>query len=57
MLAVGLAFDDEFVAGGDEPVDGGLCEQRVAHHAEPLGRVAVLVISVEVLRCRSTTSS
>jgi hypothetical protein len=25
-LAVGVAFDDEFVAGGGEPVDGGLGE-------------------------------
>jgi hypothetical protein len=29
---VGLAFDDEFVGGGDEAVDGGLGEQRVGHH-------------------------
>lgn len=29
--AVGLPFDDEFVAGGHEPVDGGLGQQRVAH--------------------------
>ena len=29
---VGLAFDDQFVGGGDEPVDGGLGEQRVGHH-------------------------
>jgi hypothetical protein len=27
--AVGVAFDDELVAGGDEPVDGGLGQQRV----------------------------
>src|SRR5512132_4345488 len=32
---VGLAFDDEFVGGGDEPVDGGLGEQRVCHHGQP----------------------
>jgi hypothetical protein len=30
---VGLAFDDQLVCGGDEPVDGGLGEQRVGHHA------------------------
>ena len=30
--AVGLSFDDEFVGGGDEAVDGGLGEQRVGHH-------------------------
>lgn len=34
--AVGLSFDDEFVAGGHEPVDGGLGEQRVAHDGDPL---------------------
>src|SRR5215469_17174339 len=32
---VGLSFDDEFVGGGDEPVDGGLGEQRVGHHGQP----------------------
>src|SRR6516225_2344465 len=32
---VGLAFDDEFVGGGGEPVDGGLGEERVGHHGEP----------------------
>ena len=26
--AVGVAFDDELVAGGGEPADGGLGEQR-----------------------------
>ena len=34
-LAVGLAFDDELVAGGGEPVDGGLGQQLVVHEAEP----------------------
>ena len=29
---VGLSFDDEFVGGGDEAVDGGLGEQWVGHH-------------------------
>ena len=29
---VGLSFDDQFVGGGGEPVDGGLGEQRVGHH-------------------------
>src|SRR5215510_8702748 len=32
---VGLSFDDQFVGGGDEAVDGGLGEQRVGHHREP----------------------
>src|SRR6266567_2833687 len=32
---VGLAFDDQLVGGGDEPVDGGLGEQRVGHHGQP----------------------
>ena len=36
---VGLAFDDQLVGGGGEPVDGGLGEQRVGHHGQPfLGR-------------------
>ena len=30
--SVGVAFDDELVGGGDEPVDGGLGEERVGHH-------------------------
>jgi hypothetical protein len=34
-LAVGLAVDDELVAGGGEPVDCGLGEQLVVHEAEP----------------------
>ena len=33
--AVGVAFDDEFVAGGGEPVDGGLGQQRVGHQTQP----------------------
>ena len=37
-LAVGVAFDDELVAGGGEPVDGGLGEQLVVHEAEPFIR-------------------
>src|SRR6516165_8569862 len=32
---VGLAVDDEFVGGGDEPVDGGLGQERVGHHRQP----------------------
>ena len=32
---VGLVFDDQFVGGGGEPVDGGLGEQGVGHHGEP----------------------
>ena len=39
--AVGLAFDDEFVAGGDESVDGGLGEEWVAHDGDPFAGVAV----------------
>ena len=34
-VPVGLAFDDEFVGGGGEAVDGGLGEERVGHHGEP----------------------
>src|SRR5262249_19858887 len=34
-FAVGLAFDDEFVAGGGEPVDGGLGEGGGAHEGDP----------------------
>src|SRR5216683_7865991 len=34
-LAVGVAFDDELVAGGGEPVDGGLGQQLVVHEAGP----------------------
>ena len=29
---VSLSFDDGFAGGGDEPVDGGLGEQRAGHH-------------------------
>src|SRR6516162_180297 len=32
---VGLAVDDEFVGGGDEPVDGGLGQERVGHDRQP----------------------
>jgi hypothetical protein len=39
--AVGVAFDDELVAGGGEPVDGGLGQQRVGHQGEPFAGVAV----------------
>src|SRR5262249_53501984 len=39
--AVGVAFDDEFVGGGDESVDGGLGEEGVGHHGQPLGGFAV----------------
>src|SRR5260221_2068245 len=34
-FAVGVAFDDELVAGGGEPVDGGLGEELVVHEGEP----------------------
>jgi hypothetical protein len=39
--AVGVALDDQFVAGADEAVDGGLCQERVGHQGEPLVRLAV----------------
>src|SRR5579863_10706298 len=39
--AVGVAFDDELVAGGGEPVDGGLGQQRVGHERQPFAGVAV----------------
>src|SRR6266480_625308 len=39
--AVRVAFDYEFVAGGGEPVDGGLGQQRVGHEREPLTGVSV----------------
>ena len=38
---VGLSFDDEFVAGRGEAVDGGLGQERVAHEGDPLVRRAV----------------
>ena len=40
-LSVGGAFDDEGVRAGGEPVYGGLGEQCVAHHGQPLGGLAV----------------
>jgi hypothetical protein len=40
-LPVGRSFDDEFVGGGDEPVDGGLGQQRVGQHGQPFVRGAV----------------
>ena len=39
--AVGVAFDDELVAGGGEPVDGGLGQQLVVHEGEPFTGVAI----------------
>ena len=42
--AVGVAFDDELVAGGGEPVDGGLGEQRVGHEREPFNRGSHMLI-------------
>jgi hypothetical protein len=39
--AVGVSFDEEFVADGHEPVDGGLGEQRVTHDGDPFRWVAV----------------
>ena len=35
-LPVGLAFDDEFVGGRGEPVHGGLGQERIGHHGQPL---------------------
>ena len=35
MAPIGLAFEDEFVGSGLQPVDGGLGEQRVRELAEP----------------------
>jgi len=55
--AVGVAFDDELVAGGGEPVDGGLGEQRVGHEREPFAGVAVGGVAVEALRWRSVMIS
>ena len=39
--AIGLSFDGYFVAGGDEPVDGGLGEHWVAHDGDPFGWISV----------------
>lgn len=39
--AVGVAFDDEFVGGGLQPVEGGLGELGVGEVSEPLGGFAV----------------
>jgi hypothetical protein len=35
-LSVGLAFDDEFVGGGLEPVHRGLGQEWVGHHGQDL---------------------
>ena len=40
-MPVGLAVENKFVGGGLEPVDRGLCEERVGHEGEPLDRFAV----------------
>lgn len=40
-LAEGVALDDEGVNSGGEPVDGGLGQQRVAGHGQPLTRFPV----------------
>ena len=32
--AVGVAFDDQLVAGADEAVDGGLGQERVGHQGQ-----------------------
>ena len=41
MASVGLSFDDEFVGGGLESVDGGLGEEGVSHLAEPFDGLPV----------------
>jgi hypothetical protein len=57
LASVGLAFDDKFVVVVTSRSMAPLGEQRVAHHAEAFRESQLLVITVEVLRCRSTTSS
>jgi hypothetical protein len=47
LAAVGLSFDDEFVGGGDEPVDGGLGEQRVGMMDSHSSAVRFKVTTVE----------
>jgi hypothetical protein len=36
--SVEVAFDDQFAAGADEAVDGGLGQERVSHHGQPAVR-------------------
>ena len=55
--AVGVAFDDKLVAGGGEPVDGGLGQQRVGHEREPLLASRLEVTTVEARRWRSVMIS
>ena len=40
-MPVGGSFDDEFVGGGGESVDGGFGEHRVAHDGQPFVGAAV----------------
>ena len=40
-LAVGLAFDDQFIGRTLDPVDGGLGQERVGHLSQELARVPV----------------
>src|SRR2546426_8874827 len=40
-LPVGLALHDELVCGGGEAVHGGLGQEWVGHHGQPLGRFPV----------------
>jgi len=56
--AVGLSFDDEFVGGGDQAVDGGLGEEGVGHHGQPFlggavggdhGRGALVAFDAELV--------
>ncbi len=56
-LAVGVAFDDELVAGGGEPVDGGLGQQLVVHGAEPFNwdwlTFLIAFLAFDLLFCAS----
>lgn len=54
---VGLSFDDEFVGGGGEPVDGGLGEQASLIMASHSLGSRFEVSTVELLWWRATTSS
>jgi len=58
---VGLSFDDEFVGGGGEPVDGGLGEQRVGHHGQPFNwnwlRFLIAYLSFDMRDCFAGVSA
>jgi hypothetical protein len=53
--AVGLAFDDQFVCGGGEPVDGR--QERVGHDGQPLSGLWLEVTTVAARWWRATMSS